>query len=58
MAHRAKHLRRNWTAERVAASHRGKGPVGTPPTTGLARAIKGLARAHQQLRVVSFLGRS
>lgn len=60
MAHRAKHLRRNWTPQRegLAVSPDRHGPAATPVTTGLARALKAIDRNHRVLPVVAFLRRA
>lgn len=57
MAHRAKHLRRNWTPEREAASHQGRGPATTEATTGLAAILRRNSTGHRVLPVTAHLAR-
>lgn len=60
MAHRAKHLRRNWPTARIvnAAKARDARPATTAPTTGLSRALKAIDRNPRVLPVVAFLRRA
>lgn len=58
MAHRAKHLRRNWTGVRQLDAAENRGPATTAPTTGLSRALKAIDRNPRVLPVVAFLRRA